>query len=414
MASRTSPEFASFSDWRSWATSAGLQPVVVVAGSRGKTLVAKILESVLRTAGLRVATWSSHGVDIDGVRQVGELGPWQGVESGLASGAIDIAVREVDWATASTLATGPRLPVLAVTNVCANREDCLLAGDAALANVAMPALLTAVVNQGWMVLNGEDLAVAADLSTSGHNRMLVGLGLDGPMTESHLETSSSLAWLAGDQLAVSHGRRVLLLCERQELRYALDGCANFMVFDTLMAASLATVLGIDADTIRAGLLAFVSDPESIPGSFNVLTSGNSVIILDSPSASWHLRPVLRALRDYHRARLLTVFSGLRGAVLADTAEIGRLLGRISNFLIVSDDDPSDIERTSLAMEGARRNELPPMGIPVTTEVEGVRRAMGLARPRDVIYVLSDDPVDLWSELKKLGPLVLTAPSPVRA
>ncbi|MEZ4505907.1 MAG: hypothetical protein R2848_08630 [Thermomicrobiales bacterium] len=335
------------------------------------------------------------------MRQVGELGPWQGVESGLASGAIDIAVREVDWATASTLATGPRLPVLAVTNVCANREDCLLAGDAALANVAMPALLTAVVNQGWMVLNGEDLAVAADLSTSGHNRMLVGLGLDGPMTESHLETSSSLAWLAGDQLAVSHGRRVLLLCERQELRYALDGCANFMVFDTLMAASLATVLGIDADTIRAGLLAFVSDPESIPGSFNVLTSGNSVIILDSPSASWHLRPVLRALRDYHRARLLTVFSGLRGAVLADTAEIGRLLGRISNFLIVSDDDPSDIERTSLAMEGARRNELPPMGIPVTTEVEGVRRAMGLARPRDVIYVLSDDPVDLWSELKSL-------------
>ncbi len=162
------------------------------------------------------------------------------------------------------------------------------------------------------------------------------------------------------------------------------------------------------------MLAFVSDPESIPGSFNVLTSGNSVIILDSPSASWHLRPVLRALRDYHRARLLTVFSGLRGAVLADTAEIGRLLGRISNFLIVSDDDPSDIERTSLAMEGARRNELPPMGIPVTTEVEGVRRAMGLARPRDVIYVLSDDPVDLWSELKKLGPLVLTAPSPVRA
>ena len=129
------------------------------------------------------------------------------------------------------------------------------------------------------------------------------------------------------------------------------------------------------------------------------------MILDSPSASWHVRPVLRALRDYHRARLLTVFSGLRGTLQQDTAEIGRLLGRISNILIVCDDDPSDVERVSLATEGARRNELPPMMIPVGSEIEGVRRAMGLARPKDVIYILSDDPAALWSELHQLGPLV---------
>lgn len=414
MVDRHTPEFATFSEWRSWVTDAGLQPVVIVAGSRGKTIVANVLESVLRTAGLRVATWSSQGVDIDGVRQAGELGPWHGVEAGLASGQIDIAIREVDWATASTLATGPRLPLLAVTNVCANREDCLVAGDAMLANAAMPALMTAVVNQGWLVLNGEDLAVAADLSNTPHNRLLVGIGLDGPMTESHLETSSNLAWLAGDQLVVAYGASVHELGDRNDFSCALDGRANFMLFDLLMAASLAIVLGIDANTIRSGLRDFESDPEIMPGSFNVLASGNSVVILDSPAASWHMRPVLRALRDYHRARLLTVFSGLRGALQSDTAEIGRLLGRISNILIVADDDPSDVERMSLAIEGARRNELPPMVIPVTSETEGVRRALGLARPRDVIYVLSDDPAALWSELVKLGPLVSRSAGLARA
>jgi cyanophycin synthetase len=405
MPERVPPEISSFAEWRGWVTNAGLQPVVVVAGSRGKTIVAKVLETVLQFAGLRVATWSSHGVDIDGIRQIGELGPWQDVETALENGEIDIAIREVDWATASTLATGPRLPILAVTNVCANREDCVLAGDAQLANAAMPALLTAVVNQGWLILNGEDLAVAADHSSTGHNRLLVGLGLDGPVAESHLATSSNLAWLAGDQLVVLHNGRVNELGDRRELAYALDGRANFMVFDTLMAASLATVLGIDAETIRSGLRLFASDPESIPGSFNVLSTGSSVMILDTPSGSWHLRPVFRALRDYHRARLLTVFSGLRGTLPDDTAEIGRLLGRISNILIVSDDEPSDVERISLATEGARRNELPPMLIPVGSEIDGVRRAMGLARPKDVIYILSDDPAALWAELAQLGPLV---------
>ncbi len=46
-----------------------------------------------------------------------------------------------------------------------------------------------------------------------------------------------------------------------------------------------------------------------------------------------------------------------------------------------------------------------MMIPVASEIEGVRRAIGLARPKDVIYVLSDDPAALWSELDRLGPLV---------
>ena len=405
MPDRVAPEFSSFADWRSWATNSGLQPVVVVAGSRGKTIVAKVLETILRGAGLRVATWSSHGVDIDGVRQNGELGPWQDVEAGLAAGQIDIAIREVDWATASTLATGPRLPLLAVTNVCANREDCVIAGDAKLANVAMPALLTAVVNQGWLVLNGEDLAVAADLSSTGHNRLLVGLGMDGPVAEAHLAMSSNLAWLAGDQLVVAHHGKVSELGDRNELAYALDGRANFMLFNTLMAGALATVLGIEVETIRASMRHHASDPGSIPGSFNVLSTGSSVMILDSPAGSWHMRPVLRALRDYHRARLLTVFSGMRGTLQADTAELGRLLGRISNILIVSDDEPSDVERISLATEGARRNELPPMVIPVASELEGVRRAIGLARPKDVIYILSDDPAALWAELTQLGPLV---------
>jgi cyanophycin synthetase len=352
----SSPRISSFGEWRSWVTCAGLRPCIVVAGSRGKTIVARLLESILRGAGLRVAVWSSYGVDIDGIRQTGELGPWQEVEQALDAGGIDVAIREVDWATAASLATAPRIAMLAVTNVCLNRDDCVVAGDAQLANAAMPALLTAVVNQGWLVLNGEDLAVSADLSGTPHNRLLVGLGIESPTIEDQLLTNRSLATLSDDRMFVALQDQVIDLGSRFDLDFALEGKANFQVFNALMAASLAVLLGIDASAIKLGLRGYVSDPHASPGSFNILSSGSSIMILDRPSASWYLRPVLRALRDYHRARLLTVFSGLRGTLRDDSAEIGRLLGRISNILIVSDDEPNDAERIKLAMEGARRND----------------------------------------------------------
>ncbi len=401
---------ATFAEWRSWVTKAGLQPVILVAGSRGKTTVALLLDSMLRRAGLSVAVWTNDGVDINGVRQKGELVPWHAVEHGLENDSIDIAIREVDWPTAATMATAPRVPMLAVTNVCHNREDCIESGGAQPANAAMPALLTAVVGQGWLVLNGEDLAVSADLTGTHHNRLLVTMGLESPAIEEHLRSSGNLGWIDDNRIVISVHGRIVDLGSRFAIPFALDGKANFQIFNAMMAAALAVILGIDGRTIREALATFSSDPAAAPGSFNLLTTGNSVLILDRPSSSWFLRPVLRALRDYHRARLLTVFSGLKGASVADTAEIGRLLGRISNILIVSDDQPTDAERIALAMEGARRNAVPPMLIPVSSELEGVRKAIGLARPKDVIYVLSDDPAALWTAIAELGPLVQTGPA----
>ncbi len=253
-----------FEVWRSWVTGAGLQPVILVAGSRGKTTVALLLDAMLRRAGLSVAVWTNDGVDIDGVRQKGELVPWQAVENDLDSGAIDIAIREVDWPTATTLATGPRVPMLAVTNVCHNREDCIAAGDAQPANAAMPALLTTVVGKGWLVLNGEDLAVSADLTGTDHNRLLVTMGLESPAIEEHLRSSGNLAWIVGDRIVISVHGQTVDLGSRFAIPFALDGKANFQIFNAMMAASLAVILGIDGRVIRETLTTFVSDLQWLP------------------------------------------------------------------------------------------------------------------------------------------------------
>jgi cyanophycin synthetase len=398
-----------FEAWRSWVIAVGLQPTVVIAGSRGKTIVAKVLESVLRSSGLRVATWTSHGVDIDGIRQRGELGPWQEVEDALEAGTIDIGIREVDWATASTLATGPRLPIAAVTNVCSNRQDCIDAGDGLLANVALPALFTSIVDRGWLILNGEDLAVAADLSGTAHNRLLVGLGLDSPSIEDQIDANKSFGSIVDGRLIVAHDGATFDYGPRSNIPFALDGVANILIFDAVMAASIATILGIDQPTIRQGIRRFRSRPDEIPGAFNILTAGNATIILDLPSAPWHLRPILRAIRDADHSRVISVIAGNGEVRETDLAEFGRLLGRITNILIVAQDAFADATRSDRILEGARLNEVPPMVVSVDSELDAVRRALGLSRPRDLIYIVSDGPGALWDRLVALGPLIEVRP-----
>lgn len=398
-----------FEAWRSWVIGVGLQPTVVVAGSRGKTIVAKVLESILRSGGLRVATWTSHGVDIDGVRQKGELGPWHDVEEALEGGTIDIGIREVDWATASTLATGPRLPLAAVTNICSNRQDCIDAGDGLLANVALPALFTSIVDRGWLVLNGEDLAVSADLSGTAHNRLLVGLGLDSPSIEDQVDANKSFGSIVDGRLIVAHDGAVFDYGPRSNIPFTLEGVANILVFDALMAASIATVLGIDQATVRQGLRRFRSRPDEIPGAFNILSAGNSTVILDRPTAPWHLRPILRAIRDTDHSRVVSVIAGHGEIRESDLLEVGRLLGRITNILIVAQDVLTNPLRSERILEGVRRNEIPPMVISVDGEVDAVRRALGLSRSRDLIYILSDRPDTLWTRIAALGPLVEVGP-----
>src|SRR5687767_10510176 len=124
----------SFGAWRTEVGSAQLRPVVLIAGSRGKTTVVRLLDAIFEVAGLRTAIWTDRGVEIDGRPQRGELVPWSRVQARLDDGTLDIAIRELGWS--SVRAAGLQkasAPIVAVTNVCANREACLIRGEAKLA-----------------------------------------------------------------------------------------------------------------------------------------------------------------------------------------------------------------------------------------------------------------------------------------
>src|SRR5215213_6135129 len=96
---RLQPAPESFHHWRDRIVADGLEPVIVVAGSRGKTTVVRLLNDMFVEAGLRTAIWTNRGVEIEGTPQLGELGPWANVRDRLSTGSLDVAIREVAWST---------------------------------------------------------------------------------------------------------------------------------------------------------------------------------------------------------------------------------------------------------------------------------------------------------------------------
>ena len=132
----------------------------------------------------------------------------------------------------------------------------------------------------------------------------------------------------------------------------------------------------------------------MPGSFNLMYSSGVPTIVDRPAPSWFVRPIVRALRDFRQARLLTVIGAMEGVPEQDFAEVGRLLGRVSSAMLVATGRATDGYAWNLLREGAFKNTVPPVFLPFPTEQAAFRKAVAMARPADTIYFLSAAPEQL--------------------
>ncbi len=376
--------------WRKSALEAGFLPIIVVAGSRGKSTVSHLVQHMIGDQ-YRIAMRSSDGVDILGARQQGEIEPWNRVETMLRSGELDVAIWELDWATASTLPESARHAIVAITNVCANREACFIFGDAKIAMRSLPGIVNTLANGGVLVLNGEDHAVAELSENREKSSILAGLGVASPAVAAHWQSGGVCAWVESDHLCIGHRQAPMRLLRTDELTFALNGVAGFEVHNALMASSIAYAIGLRSSAVAAALRSFRSDFWSMPGSFNIMYASGVPTIIDRPAPSWFLQPVIRALRDFRQARLLTVVGRFDEVPVEDLGEVGRLLGRVSSALLIATGRSTDGYPWELVRDGAMRNEVPPVVLPFATEHAAFRKAQAMARAADTIYLLSENP-----------------------
>ncbi|MGH2534013.1 MAG: glutamate ligase domain-containing protein [Thermomicrobiales bacterium] len=274
--------------------------------------------------------------------------------------------------------------------MCVNNEECLIHDEARRALRSLPSLLNAVHPTGVTVLNGEDYALAGEEVPFRSAAILVAPSPETPLVRDHLSNGGGAAWMNNGGIAFGHRDDYTHLCDPRGLQFTLNGEASFQVVNSMIAISVARAIGIPATAIDEAMTSLRLEAMELPGSFNVFHRNETVVVVDRPDPSWFLRPVLRAVRDVRRHRLLTVAGRMLDAPIDDLVEVGRLLGRASNAIILhsQEDEPVRAERFR---QGMALNDVPPVFVHTTTERRAINRALKMAREGDAVLILADQP-----------------------
>lgn len=393
------PDFAA---WRSATIAAGLQPVVAIAGLRGKTSVLRLLDAIFQRAGIVTATWSTSAVEIAGKPQRGEIGPWRQALDAIERGDVGVGIQELDWATvhAAGLPAGS-YPIVVLTNICGNDNACLIHREAILARKALPRVMQAVSRAGALVINAEDhLLVDATHAMPEQPAVLFGISRLTPLLRLHLAGGGVGAWRDGEVLRLGDRTAAESIAHLPGLAYALDGDATFQIGNILAAIAIARHCGIPTATIDAALHDFSPPAHRMAGTFTLVQWRGARIIIDRSDPSWFIRPVMRAIRQHGHGSLYVTTGRMDRVPFDDLEEVGRMLGRDAAAIVIHTIDERD-DRAATLKRGAARNVNPTIAFHAATEGRAIAAAMKRLRPHDTLMILADDPVRAVRTVERL-------------
>lgn len=171
------------------------------------------------------------------------------------------------------------------------------------------------------------------------------------------------------------------------LRAAVPLTGAFNASNALAAASVGLALGVDLGTIITAL----EGVEGIPGRFELVPNKRRLlIVVDFAHTLGAFAEVLPTLRRFTAGRVITIFGCAGDRDRSQRAAIGRLVTRLSDFTIVTTDNPASEDPAEIGAEvvaGAREADRHGDRHRVVLDRrEAVREALARARAGDAVLL----------------------------
>lgn len=379
-----------FRAWQKHVFALGLLPVISVAGDSGKSTVIRLLDFMFRTAGLRTATWTDLGVEIRGRKQRGEISGWSQALGRLSEASIDVAIQELHWSMINTVGLpAAAYPVIGITNLFSHHEGPLLSSQETGWRGAVRAV-AAVHQQGALVINGDDYALIDASAGSSCDLAVTSLSSESPGLRRHLTSGGTGLWADHGNILAGSGDQVVRMLEVGDVPFTRQGAATFLTSSVLMAASIASTIGIDVGTMGVALREFRITDDILPGSFNIHSIDGYRVVIDRRPSPAHMRHLQRTINPGGKRRQISVLGDVNAYSATDAHELGRLLGRCPGAVILHSSVPG--EQLDQLRKGIAANDYPPLFVLLPTERRAINRALKTARPEDVVLLLTgEDP-----------------------
>ena len=370
-------------------------PLAVVTGTNGKSTTVRAVAAMLEAAGKTPGITSTDGVQVgDEILERGDYSGPGGARGVLRDRYVDAAVLEA--ARGGLLRRGlgvPRAEAVAVLNV---SEDHLGEfGMDTLADLVETKLIVrhAVVDGGGLVLGLDDPSLLAWCEA--RDVEVDAFAID-PAVAQRIRSGAfgaRGAWVADGAFHVRGVDGVTRLLAVDEAPMTLGGAAVHNVLNALAALLVALRLGVDAEAVRRGLLAFGRDATSNPGRTTLLELAGIRILADYAHNPHGLAALFDTARRLPHARVLLVLgqAGDRGADavrgMCRVAWAGRpdriLIKEMEHFL--RGREPGEVPGL-LEAELRRLGAGPETVVRCGLELDAVRDALLWARPGDLLLL----------------------------
>ncbi|MBJ7418761.1 MAG: cyanophycin synthetase [Rhodoferax sp.] len=373
----------------------GRIPVVAVTGTNGKTTTVRLISHLLAQQGWCVGMTNTDGVYVDGhCIDTGDCSGPKSAKNVLHHPDVDAAVLET--ARGGILREGlafDKCDVAVVTNV--GSGDHL--GLNYITTVDELAVLKRVIVQnvaakGTAVLNATDPVVAAMAAKCKGAVTFFALDQYHPVMATHRAQGHAVVYVDKGQIVAAKGTQKHYL-NLSEIPMTLDGVIGFQVENVMASVAAVWALGLDWETVRAGLASFSSENDNAQGRFNIFNYKGATVIADYGHNPDAMAALVQAVQAMPASRRSVVISGPGDRRDEDIRQITQILGDAFDEVVMYEDQcqrgRSDGEVMALLREGLAGAKKTTQRSEIYGEFLAIDTALAHLQPGELCLVLVD-------------------------
>lgn len=368
-------------------------PITAISGSHGKTIVASLLNHLLRMSGRQTGLACSTGVNIAGNRITSESGAnHEGHKMVLADPTVGFAILE--QSALDTVSVGLAYRDLTngiILNSYESPED--FPDLSRRMTEGRRLLASKVKSSGKLIINTQIPEFEEIVSGTESEIVIISREPDHPLFRDLQRDNHLVATVMGKMLVlIDHGKMIPLV-SYLDAPLTYDGIAHFNIENLLAASVAAYANGVETSEIRNALLTFSNSPEQLPGAMNLFEIQTRHIFVDLATKPSNIGIASRFVNRYKRRMDLGDIYGLLRLPSGLSEEAMRnILADISDYykkaIVHETEYPESVYKCGECFDV------------VPTLEEGMTKMKELLRPDDILLVTTNEPHKVINLIKQ--------------
>ncbi|HMV19044.1 MAG TPA: cyanophycin synthetase, partial [Rhodocyclaceae bacterium] len=249
-----------------------------------------------------------------------------------------------------------------------------------------------VAPHGTAVLNAADPMVVRMASACPGSVLFFAADEHNPVLATHRVQGHRVVFVDEDAIVAAQKDREFRIPLAQ-IPLTRNGTISFQVENAMASIAAAWALGIDPETIRAGVATFVNDAATAPGRFNVFDYKGATVIADYGHNPDAILALVQAVESIPAKRRSVVISGAGDRRDEDLRRQTQILGDIFDEVVLYQDlcqrGRADGEVLALLREGLTQAKRATEVLEIRGEFLAIDTAFAKLQPGDLCLVLVD-------------------------